>query len=217
MTTKNNTFDKLFTKLRQASEICKIVELKEVSLKLDSNHKLIYTYLLQLFNSKVKHNHKTFLSIERIASECALSVKTTQRKIKDLRDFGIITYTTKRDNTGLFTTPEYTEVVNLVTSSEFKLKSPQLNLYWKKRDNRKEYLNNLINPEDIPKGLTKEQIRNYTDNRNYEMVTGQYLEGDKMNSKLYKQSNIFTWVDELKDYEFDFIIDTNTGSFKDGD
>lgn len=203
---KLETFDKLYTRIRQASCVTRIVNCIEESLTLDLYHKTLYTFILQRYESNLKAGKPTRLSIAYLAAECAISTSAIEHKLKDFKTFGIIDYETSRSKTGVFKTSVYTKVVNLITTDLFKLHGNPIKEYWKKINDKRELIESMKHDNVDKIGWTLQECRYYWQNKNYQMITGVYLSGDMRKGLLYKNDLNFKWQDELRDFELDFLI-----------
>jgi len=203
---KLETYDKLYTRVRQANYITRIVDCVEEKLDFDLYHKTIYTLLLQRFQSNLKLNKTTRLSVPYIAAECALSVSSVERKLKELKAFGIVSYSSNRSKTGILTTSTYSSVVNLVNTDIYKLHGEDIRAYWKNINDKREYVESLKHDNIDKTGWTLQECKYYWQNKNYQMITGVYLKGDMRKGLLYKEDVKFKWDNELREFELDFLI-----------
>jgi hypothetical protein len=202
---KLETYDKLFTRIRQANYITRIIDSKEEKLEFDIYHKTLYTFILQRFNSNLKLNKPTRLSIDYLAAECAFSSSSVDRKIKELKNFGIIEYITSRSKTGVFTTSTYTKVINLIDTNLYRLHGESIKTYWGKINDKREFVESMKHDNVDKTGWTKQESSYYWQNKNYQMLTGTYLSGDMKSGLLYKNDVKFRWENELREFELDFL------------
>ncbi|AHK11346.1 hypothetical protein S14_237 [Shewanella sp. phage 1/4] len=212
MVSLSNTFDKIPVQLRQAEIVQRIdiSQSKELTLKLDLSHKLIYCYLFSRFTYNTRKKIKTTMSVEYIALQCGTSESTVKRKIKDLKQFGIITYSTGRSKSGHHSRSIYSEVVDLVNDDRYKLKSAKLIKFFRNAESKRDYLIDLFHIEKTDPSWSSLQLKYFMLNKHYELMTGLYLKGDKTSGMLYDKKLFgvtFTMQDELRDNDFKILFD----------
>jgi len=212
MVALKDTFDKIPTILRQAEKVLRIdvAQGRELTLKLDLSHKIIYCYLFARFNYNTRKKVKTAMSIEYIALQCGTSDSTVKRKIKDFKEFGIITYSTSRSKSGHNSRCLYSEVVDLVNDDRYKLQSAQLTKFFRNAESKRDYLLDLFNNEKTDPSWSSLQLKYFLLNKHYELMTGLYLQGDKTSNILYDKKVFgvkFSMQDELKDGDFKILFD----------
>ena len=125
------------------------------------------------------------------------------KRVKALKDFGIVDYRSSKSAGGVQQSNTYTKVVDIIDSPHFKCVSNKyLKAYYKKKKDREERLD-LLKGIIVESTWTKEQRVNYWRNINYELITGEYLEGNKLEKVLYldKECTILPKAEELKSHE----------------
>lgn len=214
-TKENNTsyrikepFTVLYDKIAQCGAVEYIQDNKKHVLEWDLYSATLYCYLFNKFN----YYNETAISQERISADCNISQDTVFRRMKVFNTVGIITVEKgKRAFGGTWKVTKIKDVVNLLDTKLFKLiPNKYRKEYFDRLNKRKEKLS-LLKGEVLQKGITQKQAINLYHNRNYELMTGLYLEGDKLNSLLYIKdrenkpihsfTKSFTAKDELKQYE----------------
>lgn len=203
----DNVFYKLPARLAQAEKVSKIHNHKEVFLDIDLNHKVIYSYLLTTFKYNRMKGKPTFAGMEYLALKCGISLSTVKRKVRDLKEFGIITYITGRSMAGFNTPCEYTEIVDLISDNRFKLHNPKLNAFFKDKALKALYIRDLFSEHPIDKSWTPKQAKFFWINKHYELMTGLYLTGDKTSKVLYESCVGFKMEDSLKDEDFKLLFE----------
>lgn len=197
-----------YDKLYQCGAIEYIKDNKKEVLEWDLYSATLYCYLFNKFN----YYKETAISQERISADCNISSDTVFRRMKVFNAIGIITVAKgKRAFGGTWKVTKILDVVNLLDTNLFKLiPNKYRKEYFDRLNKRKEKLS-LLKGEVLDKGITQKQAVNLYHNRNYELMTGIYLKGDKLNSLLYIKdrenkplhsfTKSFTAKDELKQYE----------------
>lgn len=203
--------DKFFVsydKLYQCGAIEYIQDYKKHLLEWDLYCATLYCYLFNKFN----YYQETAISQERISADCNISTDTVSRRMKSLQESGIITIAKpSRAFGGTWKVTKVTNVVNLLDTTFYKLIPNKYRKEYFDRLNKRTEKLLLLKGEVLQKGITQTQAINLYHNRNYELMTGEYLQGDKLNKKLYIKdrenkplhsfTKSFTAKDELKHYE----------------
>lgn len=206
-----------FTKVFQCGEVCTIQDHKEVSIKWDIYSAVIYSFIL----SRYVYFNNLQMTHEYIAANCNCSIDVVKSRVKLMESIGIVTISRGKTFGGTYKSNRYKLVKDITQDPSFKLKwSKFQKAYQKTLSNRKERLKLLLGIV-VDSKWSPSQVRNFIHNRNYELVTGQYLEGDKLNDKLYLKaytgvnkeeepprhdfSQGFKPTDELKQYELEQI------------
>lgn len=199
---KKHNFNIEYRKVKRASRIDKIVDHEIVSICWSNTDTMIYTTLLSMYNAYGEFS----VSYSFLAGECNLTEKTINVSVLKMKSFGIlnIEQSHKRTN-GCFPPNRFTYVADLEESVKFKcVPNKHKKLYDKKkreRNRRLQYLQGAV----VSSGWIGAQCRNYWRNVNYELITGEFLKGDKTSKLLYSHSKEFTPHDDLKDFELDSI------------
>lgn len=191
----------------QAETISKIVEGIEVFMPFELEHKSLYYYLLSSFKYDSMFHRDTIAANAYLSVKCGMSLSTVKRRIKDLRDFGVVTYETKRSKAGVNTPCKYTEVVDLVNDNRFKLNNPKLSKFFSDKALKSLYIKDLFSSHPIDKSWTSQQAKFYWMNIHYELMMGVYLQGDKLSGALYDDKVEFKMEDSLKDEDFKLLFE----------
>lgn len=200
---KKKNFNIEYRKVKRACSIEKIENHKIVSITWSNVDTNVYTTLFSMFNT---FNSFT-VSYDYLSGECNLHRTTIIKSVLKMRDFGIITVIQSGKNTkGCFSPNKFNFVEDLEESTKFKCIPNKYKKSYdkKKRDREKRllYLQGVITSNN----WIEAQYRYYWRNLNYELITGEYLQGDKTEKLLYKHNKAFTPSDDLKDYELDTMI-----------
>ncbi len=201
-----------YIRIFSCGEVCYIKDGKEYGIKWDIYSSVIYSFIFNRFN----YFNNVQMSYEYIAAYCNCSVKTVMERVRVMEEAEIITIKRGKTLGGMQATNKYVMVEDLTQGNKFKLKkSKTYQTYQKSIVDKKKRLE-LLNGIRVGKGWTDEQARNFIRNRNYEIRTGTYLKGDKLNSKLYltdrggvtfhKKVGGFSGKDELKEYELKQLV-----------
>lgn len=203
-----------YLKVFTCGEINYIKDGKEQSIKWDIYSSVVYSFIFNRYN----YFNNVQMSYEYIAAYCNCSVKTVMDRVAIMESCRILTITRGKTLGGHQATNKYSNVEDITNSTAFKLKmSKTFKAYQKTIEDRKKRVE-LLQGIRVDSKWTNEQVRNFIRNKNYELRTGLYLSGDKLNEKLYlseikgktvhMKSNGFSGKDELKEYELKQIIET---------
>lgn len=201
---KKKNFNIEYRKVKRACSIEKIENHKVFSINWSNVDTNVYTTLFSMFNA---FNSFT-VSYDYLAGECNLHRTTIIKSVLKMKDFGIIQViqSGKKIN-GCFSPNKFNYVVDLEESKKFKcITNKYKKAYDKKkkdRDKRLLYLQGVVTGNN----WIEAQFRNYWRNINYELITGEYLTGDKTEKLLYKHSQLFTPNDDLKQYEINIMLE----------
>lgn len=207
-----------YVKVFQCGEVCTIVDHVEKSIPWDIYSSVVYSFILNRF----MYFRSVQMTQEYIASNCNCSIDVVKKRIKQLEELKIVVIERGKVFSGLYKSNKYTSVIDITKDTKYKLKPSKVKKRYEKtlKDRRKRL--SLLKGIVISNKWTKDQIRNYISNKNYELITGIYLEGDKLNEKLYIKERLvkgnyqpehntlegFSLSDELKEYELKELEDT---------
>lgn len=198
MIEKKKNFNIEYRRVKRANRIEKIEHNEKVSITWTNTDTSVYTTLLSMHRAYGDFN----ASYEYLAGECNLCAKTIGNSLRKMRDFGIVVI--KQDNKrkgGCFVANLFTYVVDLEESNKFKCITNKYKKAYdkKKRDRvkRLQYIQGVV----IQDTWIEAQCRNYWRNTNYELITGEYLTGDKTEKLLFSYNKGFNASEDLKQYE----------------
>lgn len=204
-----------YIKVFSCGEVCYIEDYKESSIKWDIYSSVVYSFIFNRFN----YFNNVQMSYEYIAAYCNCSIKTVIQRVKQMELAGILTITRGKNLGGTQATNKYTNVEDITQSCKFKLKKSKTYEDYQKTIKDKKKRLALLQGIRVGSDWTNDQIRYYIANRNFELRTGIYLEGDKLSSRLYLKERKgkvfhekvegFSGKDELKEYEIKEIIATS--------
>lgn len=205
-----------FSKVFKAGSIAFIKDHQEVSIPWDIYSAVIYSFLLNKFN----YHNQLSISQDAISSNCNCSVDVVKSRLALMEDAGIVKIKRQPNGSGLMKANLYTNVIDITKSNKYRLINSKFTQHYydlmKDRKKRLALLDGVV----LKRSWTSHQVRNYLANRNYELVTGVYLDGDKLSSKLYMKyyndkpehdlSQGFKLNDEIREYEYNTLIGNAT-------
>ena len=201
---KKSNFNIEYRRVKRASSIEKIKDHVKVSISWGTSDTVVYSTLLSMFNAYGGFT----VSYDFLAGECNLNSKTVGTCARKMIDFELVTVVQDHKRVGgCFSPNRFDYVVDLEESFKFKCIN---NKYKKSYDKKKkekykrlQYLQGVI----VSNSWIGIQCRNFWRNTNYELITGEYLQGDKTASILYShKEGGFSPIDDLKEYELQKII-----------